>query len=50
LRRAGESCNVGIASIKANSSCLSVMLRQGLQENFLLLRLLQLLDAGLENQ
>ena len=30
LRSAGESCRVEIASIKANSSCLSMMLRQEL--------------------
>jgi hypothetical protein len=32
LRRAGKSCNVEIALIKANSSYLSMMLRQGLSK------------------
>ena len=32
LRRAGESCKVEIAFIKSNSSCLSMMLRQGTSE------------------
>jgi hypothetical protein len=32
LRRAGESCNIEIAFIKVNSSCLSMILRQGLSE------------------
>jgi hypothetical protein len=30
LRRAGESCRMEIALIKANSSCLSMVLRQEL--------------------
>jgi len=32
LRRAGETCKVEIAFIKANWSCLSMMLRQGHSE------------------
>jgi hypothetical protein len=42
FRRAGEGCRVEISFIKANSSCLSMMLRQGTckRKTFLLLRLL----------
>jgi len=32
LRRAGDSCKVEITLIKANSSCLSMMLRQELSK------------------
>jgi hypothetical protein len=42
LRMGGEGCRVEIAFINANSSCLSMMLRQGTckKEKYLLLRLL----------
>jgi hypothetical protein len=40
LRRAGESWSVEIALIKANSSCLTMILRQGLSEKIFVLFLL----------